>query len=40
MEDFCIVVNLPNGKEFLAGTDMIWEDVIRMKLGLKPQREN
>ena len=35
MNDFNFVIKLPDGSEVLANTDMIEEDVIRLRMGLE-----
>lgn len=40
MEDFNIVIKQSNGTEIVANTDMIEEDVIRIRMGLEPNEQN
>lgn len=39
MSDFNFVIKLPDGSEILANTDMIDEDVIRLRMGLETREE-
>ena len=35
MKDFNFVIKLPDGSDILANTDMIEEDIIRLRMGLE-----
>lgn len=37
MEDFDIILEQPDGTELIVNTSLIEEDVLRMRLGLKPK---
>lgn len=40
MSDFNVVIQQPCGTEIIANTDMIEEDVLRMRLGLEPKKQD
>ncbi len=37
MSDFNVVIKQADGTEIITNTDMIWGDVIRMRIGLQPK---
>ena len=40
MEDFDIILEQPDGTELIVNTSLIEEDVLRMRLGLKPKEQD
>lgn len=40
MKDFNVVIKQSDGTEIVANTDMIEEDVIRMRIGLEPKEQD
>lgn len=40
MKDIDILIKYSGGTELRVNTDMIWEDVIRLRMGLEPQEQN